>query len=72
MERLTYYDETCKCYKVKRDAAQRNLVQELGVFEDIHESEIHKATNYMEIRDQYIKKGVKLNPWWNQFGRKEE
>lgn len=30
MERMTYYDDVNKCYKVKPDMVGRSLVQELG------------------------------------------
>ena len=72
MERITKYDPVCKCYKVKPGVQEgRSVVQELGVYEDIHEEEIKKATNITDIRDTYFTKGAKLDPYWENFGRKE-
>ena len=72
MERLTRFDRLSGCYKVNGDISGRSVIQELGIYEDIHEKEVEKATNIGDIRDAYIKKGVKLDPYWENFGRKEE
>lgn len=72
MNRLTRWDETNKCYRIRYDAPQgRSIIQELGVYEDIHEMDINKATNIGDIRDTYIKRGIKLDPYWENFGKGE-
>ena len=70
MERITKYDTVCQCYKVKPGAQDgRNLVKELGIYEDIHQEEIEKARNITDIRDLYFTKGAKLDPYWENLGK---
>ena len=69
MERMTYFDDVNKCYKVKPDMVGRSLVQELGVYEDIHAADIEKAKDITELAETYIEKGVELNPYWTRGGR---
>lgn len=70
MERITKYDTVCQCYKVKPGVQDgRNLVKELGIYEDIHQEEIEKARNITDIRDLYFTKGAKLDPYWENFGK---
>lgn len=71
MQRITYYDKTTKCYKVKPEIIGRSIVQELGVYEDIHAEEIKAAEHIQEIRDRHIDDKVELNPYWssNSNGR---
>ena len=45
------------------------MIQELGIYEDIHEEEIKKATNITDIRDLYFTKGAKLDPYWENLGK---
>ena len=35
MERLTYYDHLCGCYKVRPEAKQGKIIQNLGKYEDV-------------------------------------
>lgn len=71
MERMTYYDDIAECYKIKSHIAGRSIVQELGVYEDIHEEELHRSDHILTLRGQYIQKGVKLDPYWDKVGRKK-
>lgn len=71
MERMTYFDKTCGCYKVNGQLNRRSPIQELGVYEDILEKDIENATNIGDVRDKYIKKGVKLDPYWENLGKEE-
>lgn len=70
MERLTYYDALNKCYKIKGGIVGRSIVQELGVYEDIHAQDVKKAEDITALAGMYIEKGVELNPYW-QTRRKE-
>jgi hypothetical protein len=45
------------------------VIQELGIYEDIHEEEIKKARNITDIRDLYFTKGAKLDPYWENLGK---
>ena len=45
------------------------MIQELGIYEDIHEEEIKKARNITDIRDLYFMKGAKLDPYWENLGK---
>lgn len=69
MERMTVYDAVNKCYKLKPDMIGRSIIQELGIYEDIMAQDIEKAGNIQDIRNVYIKKGVKLNPYWEKIGK---
>ncbi|MBQ2856695.1 MAG: hypothetical protein IJE78_06165 [Bacteroidaceae bacterium] len=72
MERLTRYDPVNQCYKMVRDPEPgRSIIQELGVYETIHEQDIAKATNISDIRDRY-KAGNKLSPYWENHGKSSE
>ena len=69
MERLTRYDPVNQCYKIVRDPEPgRSVIQELGVYETIHEQDIAKATNISDIRDMY-KSRNKLSPYWENHGK---
>lgn len=69
MEKMTYYDSVNKVYKIKPDIIGRSIIQELGVYEDIHAAEIEKAKDITELAETYIEKGVELNPYWTRGGR---
>lgn len=70
MEKMTYYDSINKVYKINPDIIGRSIIQELGVYEDIHAADIEKAKDITELAETYIEKGVELNPYW-QTRRKE-
>ena len=70
MNRMTVYDQTRLCFKVTtHQEPGRSVIQELGIYEDIHEEEIKKARNITDIRDLYFTKGAKLDPYWENFGK---
>lgn len=69
MERMTYYDSINKVYKINPDIIGRSIIQELGVYEDIHAADIEKAKDITELAETYIEKGVELNPYWTRGGR---
>lgn len=69
MEKMTYYDSVNKVYKIKPDIIGRSIIQELGVYEDIHAADIEKAKDITELAETYIEKGVELNPYWTRGGR---
>lgn len=69
MEKMTYYDSINKVYKIKPDMIGRSIVQELGVYEDIHAADIEKAKDITELAETYIEKGVELHPYWTRGGR---
>lgn len=70
MNRMTVYDQTRLCFKVTPHQEQgRSVIQELGIYEDIHEEEIKKARNITDIRDLYFTKGAKLDPYWENLGK---
>lgn len=70
MNRLTKWDDVRGCYVSTTDEVEgRSIIQELGVYEDIHESDIKTAAGISDIRDRYVKKSVKLDPYWEKFGR---
>ena len=70
MNRMTVYDQTRLCFKVIPHQEQgRSVIQELGIYEDIHEEEIKKARNITDIRDLYFTKGAKLDPYWENLGK---
>lgn len=70
MNRMTVYDQTRLCFKVTPHQEQgRSVIQELGIYEDIHEEEIKKAQNITDIRDLYFTKGAKLDPYWENLGK---
>ncbi len=72
MNRMTVYDQTRLCFKVTtHQEPGRSVIQELGIYEDIHEEEIKKATNITDIRDLYFTKGAKLDPYWENFGKEK-
>ena len=68
MEKMTYYDSVNKVYKIKPDIIGRSIVQELGVYEDIHAADIEKAKDITELAETF-EKGVELNPYWTRGGR---
>ena len=68
MTRLTQWDDTRHCYKATdEDIEGRSIIQELGIYEDIHAEDIEKASSIAEVRDMYFKKGVKLAPYWEKL-----
>ena len=70
MNRMTRWDPVCCCYKAVRDQEQgRSVIQELGVYESIHEEEIEKAVNIGDIRDMYFTGAAQLDPYWENFGK---
>ena len=69
MEKMTYYDSVNKVYKIKPEIIGRSIIQELGVYEDIHAADIEKAKDITELAETYIEKGVELNPYWTRGGR---
>ena len=69
MEKMTYYDSINKVYKIKPNIIGRSIIQELGVYEDIHAADIEKAKDITELAETYIEKGVELNPYWTREGR---
>lgn len=70
MKRMTVYDEVRKCFKIDHGIEiGRSVIQELGIYEDIHAAEIEKAKNITDIRDKYFTKGAKLDPYWENFGK---
>ena len=69
MEKMTYYDSINKVYKIKPDMIGRSIVQELGVYEDIHAADIEKAKDITELAETYIEKGVELHTYWTRGGR---
>lgn len=69
MEKMTFYDSINKVYKIKPDMIGRSIIQELGVYEDIHAADIEKAKDITELAETYIEKGVELNPYWTRGGR---
>lgn len=70
MNRMTVYDQTRLCFKVTpHQETGRSVIQELGIYEDIHEEEIKKARNITDIRDLYFTKGAKLDPYWENLGK---
>ena len=70
MNRMTVYDQTRLCFKVTpHQEPGRSVIQELGIYEDIHEEEIKKARNITDIRDLYFTKGAKLDPYWENLGK---
>lgn len=69
MEKITYYDSINKVYKIKPEIIGRSIIQELGVYEDIHAADIEKAKDITELAETYIEKGVELNPYWTRGGR---
>ena len=72
MERLTRYDPVNQCYKMVRDPEPgRSIIQELGVYETIHEKDIAEATNIADIRDMYSARN-KLSPYWEDHGKNSE
>ena len=66
MERMTYFDDVNKCYKVRPDMVGRSLVQELGVYEDIHEKDIKKAGTIGDVRKKLNPNGPKLSEYWEE------
>jgi hypothetical protein len=66
---MTYYDSINKVYKIKPEIIGRSIIQELGVYEDIHAADIEKAKDITELAETYIEKGVELNPYWTRGGR---
>ena len=72
MNRMTVYDQTRLCFKVTtHQEPGRSVIQELGIYEDIHAEEIKKARNITDIRDLYFTKGAKLDPYWENFGKQK-
>lgn len=72
MDRLTEWDSVNRCYKVsKHTPCGRSVIQELGIYESIHEEEVRRATSITDIRDAYFTKSAKLDPYWETFGRRE-
>ena len=70
MKRLTKYDKVNMCFKSVPDSESgRSVIQELGIYEDIHQEEIEKARNITDIRDLYFTKGAKLDPYWENLGK---
>ena len=70
MNRMTRWDPVCHCYKVVIEQEQgRSVIQELGVYESIHEKEIEKAVNIGDIRDMYFTGASQLDPYWENFGK---
>ena len=70
MNRMTVYDQMRQCFKVTtHQEPGRSVIQELGIYEDIHEEEIKKARNITDIRDLYFTKGAKLDPYWENLGK---
>lgn len=72
MERLTIWDPVNKVYKAKSNITGRSIIQELGIYETIHEKEIHNAANIGDIRDHYITNAAKLDPYWENIGKQEK
>ena len=73
MKRMTVYDSVRQCFKIRPDQESgRSIVQELGIYEDIHAAEIEKARSITDIRDIYFTKGAKLDPYWENFGKVKE
>ena len=69
MDRLTRYDPVNECYKMVRDPEPgRSIIQELGVYETIHEKDLEKATNIADIRNMYHA-GNKLASYWENHGK---
>lgn len=72
MNRMTRWDPVCHCYKAVREQEQgRSVIQELGVYESIHEEEIKKAVNIGDIRDMYFTGAAQLDPYWENFGKEK-
>ena len=72
MKRLTKYDKVNMCFKSVPDSESgRSVIQELGIYEDIHQEEIEKARNITDIRDLYFTKGAKLDPYWENLGKEK-
>ena len=70
MKRMTVFDEVRQCFKVSPDQEPgRSVIQELGIYEEIHAKEIEQARSITDIRDIYFTKGVKLDPYWENFGK---
>ena len=70
MNRMTKYDKVRQCFKsVEKPDPGRSIIQELGIYEDIHAEEIEKASSITDIRDIYFTKGAKLSPYWENFGK---
>lgn len=69
MEKMTYYDSINKVYKINPEIIGRSIIQELGVYEDIHAADIEKAKDITELAETYIEKGVELHPYWTRGGR---
>lgn len=66
MERLTRWDEVNRCYKIVRDPEQgRSVIQELGMYETIHEKDIETATKPSDIRDKYLD-GYTWSDYWEK------
>lgn len=72
MNRLTRYDEVNKCYKIVRDPEPgRSIIQELGIYETIHEADIEAATNITDIRDKYNVE-TQLSSYWENHGKESK
>ena len=72
MNRMTRWDPVCHCYKAVREQEMgRSVIQELGVYESIHEKEIEKAVNIGDIRDMYFTGAAQLDPYWENFGKEK-
>ena len=73
MKRMTVYDEVWKCFKINPGIETgRSVIQELGIYEDIHAAEIEKAQNITDIRDKYFTNGAKLDPYWENLGKQKK
>lgn len=58
MERLTYYDHLCRCYKIRPEAKQGKIIQNLGKYEDV----------IVKINIYYCdckRKGIPLEEMWD-------
>ena len=72
MNRMTRWDPVCHCYKAVREQEMgRSVIQELGVYESIHEKEIENAVNIGDIRDMYFTGAAQLDPYWENFGKEK-
>lgn len=73
MKRMTVYDSVRKCFKISPDQEPgRSVIQELGIYEEIHAKEIEQARNITDIRDKYFTDRAKLDPYWENFGKGEK
>lgn len=67
MERLTRWDEVNHCYKIVRDPEiGRSVIQELGMYETIHQKDIDEAKKPSDIRDRYTDGHTWSDYWENQ------